>query len=266
MKDELGWNKIFGAILATALVILGLKQAAEMIYAPHKAEKPGYAIAVADTGDGGGAEAADVPPDWGTVLPKADVAAGEAVSQKCISCHNFANGGPNGTGPNNWGVVGRKPGSHPGFAYSSAMTDFGNKHAAWTYDELYNFLANPQSYIAGTKMSFVGLKKPEDRINIIAWLRQQSSSPVPIPAPNPKAAAAAAAGGAAPASGGPAAAPAANATAAAGVASPQAPGAAPANAPVAAAGGSATGVQGQTGTGAAANPAVAQTHPGAPPK
>jgi cytochrome c len=196
--DHLAWNKIFGAILATVLVILGLKQGAEMIYAPHPTDKPGYVIQVAaDAGDSG-APAADVPPDWGTVLPAADVAAGQAVSAKCASCHNFVAGGPNGTGPNNYGVVGRKPGSAPGFAYSQAMTDFGSKNPAWTYDLLYNFLASPQSYISGTKMSFVGLKKPEDRINLIAWLRQQSASPVAIPAPNPKAAAPAAADAAAP--------------------------------------------------------------------
>lgn len=186
--DDLGWNKIFGAILATALVILGLKQAAEMIYAPQVATKPGYAIQVADEGGAGGADKPDVPPDWGTVLPTADVAAGQAVSTKCTSCHNFNAGGANGTGPNNYGVVGRKPGSAPGFAYSTAMTEFGSKHPAWSYDELYNFLASPQNYISGTKMSFVGLKKPEDRVNLIAWLRQQSASPAPIPAPNPKAA------------------------------------------------------------------------------
>lgn len=251
--DDLFWNKIFGAILGTALLIMALLVGAQTIFAPQKAAKPGYAIAVADTGGEGGAEAADTPPDWGTVLPKADVAAGEAVSQKCVSCHNFANGGPNGTGPNNWGVVGRKPGSHPGFAYSAAMTDFGAKHPAWTFDELYNFLANPQSYVSGTKMSFVGLKKPEDRINIIAWLRTQSSSPVPIPAPNPKAAAATAAGGAPkPEEAGKVAD--ANKTAPA------------AGAPVAAAGGNATGTLGQTGTGAAKAPAAEKTAPGAPPK
>ena len=236
--DDLGLNKIFGAVLATALVILGLKQAAEMIYAPNVAARPGYAIQVADEGGGAGAEKPDVPPDWGAVLPAADVAAGLQVSAKCASCHTFTPGGANGTGPNNYGVVGRKPGSTPGFAYSSAMTEFSGKHAAWTYDELYNFLANPGSYISGTKMSFVGLKKPEDRINIIAWLRQQSASPVAIPAPDPKKAAAA------------------NADAGkAADASKPAPGAA-----------NATGVAGQTGSGAAATASSEKTSPGAPPK
>ena len=189
MKDELRWNKIFGGLLGAVLLLLIVRQGAEMLFAPTPMKAPGYAIAVA-TGDAGAAtEVADTPPDWGTELAKADVAAGAAVSQKCASCHNFANGGPNQTGPNLWGVLGRKPGSHAGFAYSQGMTDFGGKQAAWDYQHVYEFLSGPSAYINGTKMSFVGLKKREDRINLIAWLRQQSSSPLAIPAPNPAAAA-----------------------------------------------------------------------------
>ena len=203
MSSDLLWNKIFGAVLATGLVILGLRQVSDMVFTPAKVEKPGYAIQVQDAAEGGAAEAADVPPDWGTVLPTADVAAGQMVSTKCGSCHNFAAGGPDMTGPNLYGVIGRKPGSKPGFMYSSGMTDFGAKTPAWDYAHLYQFLSGPQAYINGTKMTFVGLKKREDRINLIAWLRQQSANPAPIPAPNPAAAAAAqapaAAAGSAPA-------------------------------------------------------------------
>jgi cytochrome c len=161
-----------------------------MIYATKAPAKPGYVIAVQETGSSG-AEPADVMPDWGTVLPTADVGAGATVANKCKSCHNFDNGGPNQTGPNLWGVIGRKPGSHPGFAYSSAMTGFGAKTPVWDFDHVYDFIKGPQAYLDGTKMTFVGLKQRQDRINLIAWLRQQSSSPVAIPPANPKAAAAA---------------------------------------------------------------------------
>jgi len=188
MKDELRWNKIFGGILGAVLLMLVVRIGAETLFARPALKTPGYAIAVASGPEsGGGAEVADTPPDWGTELAKADVAAGEAVSQKCASCHNFANGGPNQTGPNLWGVLGRKPGSHAGFAYSSGMTEFGGKTPVWDYQHVYEFLAGPAAYISGTKMSFVGLKKREDRINLIAWLRQQNSSPPAIPAPKPAA-------------------------------------------------------------------------------
>ena len=192
MKDELGFTKIAGAVLATALVIAGLQNLSDILYAPKAAEKAGYVIQVAEDTSAGAAEVADNPPDWGTVLPTADVAAGQQQSTKCASCHTFTKGGADGTGPNNYGVIGRKPGTKPGFSYSSGMTDFGKTIAGWDYDHLYMFLKNPQGYISGTKMTFIGLKNPQDRINLIAWLRQQSDSPAPIPAPNPKAAAPAA--------------------------------------------------------------------------
>ena len=190
MSDELFWNKVFGAILATLLVLFGLRQISDMIFTVKPPLKPGYAIAV-QLASTTGAEPVDVPPDWGTVLPTANVADGATIVNKCKSCHNFDNGGPNQTGPNLWGVIGRKPGTHPGFAYSSAMQAFGNKIGVWDYQHVYEFITGPQNYLDGTKMSFVGLKQRQDRIDVIAWLRQQSSSPVAIPAPNPKAAAAA---------------------------------------------------------------------------
>jgi cytochrome c len=191
--SDLTVNKVFGAVLATGLVILGLRTVSEMTFEVEKPEKPGYAIEVQEAAAEGPAQKADVPPDWGTVLPVADVTAGQTVSTKCASCHSFVAGGPDMTGPDLYGVIGRKPGSHPGFAYSPAMVEEGGKIGAWDYDHLYNFLAAPQKYINGTKMTFVGLKKPEERIALIAWLRQQSASPAAIPAPNPAAAAAAAA-------------------------------------------------------------------------
>jgi cytochrome c len=234
MSSDLTMNKVFGAVLATGLVILGLRQVSDMAFTAPAPAKAGYAVEVQEA-SGDAAAPADTPPDWGTVLPKADVAAGQTVSTKCASCHNFVAGGPDMTGPNLYGVLGRKPGSHPGFAYSSGMTGFGAKQAVWDYDHLYMFLAGPQAYINGTKMTFVGLKKPEDRINLIAWLRQQNASPPPIPAPNPAAAAKPAAGAAA-------AAPAAGAaaTTAAGAQAPAKPGDAPANAPAAPAAAGAT--------------------------
>jgi cytochrome c len=193
---DLTFNKVAGAVLATGLAIFGLRELSSGIFGDHKVEKPGFAVQVAAE-TGGGAEAADVPPDWGTVLPKADVAAGQATFAKCQSCHSLT---ANGTGPNLTGVVGRKPGTEAGFAYSPAMEAFGGKTPVWDYDHLYDFLKSPQAYVQGTKMTFVGLKKPEDRINVIAYLHGQGSS-LPIPAPNPKAAAAAAP---APAAGAPA--------------------------------------------------------------
>jgi cytochrome c len=189
--SDLTFNKVAGAVLATGLAIFGLRELSSGIFSDEKVEKPGYAVEVAADTSGGEAAAADVPPDWGTVLPKADVAAGQAVFAKCQSCHSLT---ANGTGPDLMGVVGRKPGSEAGFSYSPVMEGFAAKQPIWDYQHLYEFIKNPQAYLPGSKMTFVGLKKPEDRINIIAYLHTQGST-LPIPAPNPAAAAKAASAG-----------------------------------------------------------------------
>ncbi len=212
--SDLTFNKIAGAVLATGLAVTGLIQLSGGVFSQEKVAKPGFKVDVVE--ETGGAAVADVPPDWGTVLPKADAAAGQQVFAKCQSCHSLT---ANGTGPNLSGVVGRHPGTEAGFAYSDGMKGFGAKQPVWDYDHLYMFLKSPQAYVNGTKMTFVGLKQPQDRINIIAYLRSQGGT-LPIPAPNPKAAEAAAApaaggdakaGAAAPAAGGDAKAPAAGA-------------------------------------------------------
>jgi cytochrome c len=228
MSDDLKLNKIMGAVLATGLVIMGVKLGAEAIYGHKTPEKPGYAIEVADTGGSAGGPAAvvDTPPDWGTVLAKADLAAGEKTFGKCTSCHNNAQGGPNMTGPNLWGVVGRPTASHPGMSYSDAMMAHAKESPNWSYDALYTFLGGPAKVVKGTKMSFVGVKKPEERINLIAYLRSQGSTGYAIPAADPSRAA-----GAAPAAGAPAAAATPGAPVTAPAADAKAPAAAPAAPP-----------------------------------
>lgn len=197
MSGNLETNKILGAGLATALVILGLGIVSETLFHTEKPEKMAYAIEVAEeTTDGADAGPA-LPPDWGTLLPVADLAAGENQFKKCASCHKLD---ANGIGPGLQGVVGRAVASHPGFAYSEAMVGHKAEAPTWTYDALDEFLAAPAKDVPGTKMSFAGLKKQEDRVNLIAWLRSQGSSGYPIPpsdpARQPQAAAAAPAGAA----------------------------------------------------------------------
>jgi cytochrome c len=189
--SDLTFNKYAGAVLATAFVIAGLVQLSGGMFSEEKVAKPGFKVDVVEEA-AGGAAVPEVPPDWGTVLKTADVSAGQAVFAKCQSCHNADSGGPNGTGPNLWGVVGRPPASHPGFAYSDGMKAFAGKQPVWDYQHIYEFVKGPQAYIAGTKMTFVGLKQPQDRINVIAFLRDHGGT-LPIPAPNPAAAAPAAA-------------------------------------------------------------------------
>ena len=103
-----------------------------MLFQQTPPAKPGYAVAVAPEEGAGGAAAADLPPDWGTVLPTADVAAGEAKTAVCKACHIFDAAGTNAIGPGLYGVVGRKPASHPGFSYSAGMRPLGRSSRSGT--------------------------------------------------------------------------------------------------------------------------------------
>jgi cytochrome c len=182
--DSFEWNKIFGAILGTALFVVALNIGIGMLMKPHKSEKPGMDVAVTEpTGPTGQTPVADVAPDWGTVIPAADVAAGEKVHQRCLQCHDFAKGGPNKIGPNLYGIMGAKHARIAGFAYSPAMTALADKD--WGYNEMYEFMKNPKGAIPGTKMAFAGLSKQGDRVNLIAYLRTLSDAPIAIPAAKP---------------------------------------------------------------------------------
>ena len=104
---------------------------------------------------------------------------GATLARQCMACHNFAKGGPNMVGPNLWGVVGGPHDHKPDYTYSDAMEKFPGK---WDFESLNKFITKPTAYVPGTKMGFAGLKKPEDRADVIAWLRLQSDSPEPLPA------------------------------------------------------------------------------------
>ena len=187
--SDLNRNMILGAALTTAFTLAVLGVVTPMLFEKAPPARPGYAIAVA--AEASGEAAPEVPPDWGTVLKTADVSAGEAKVAVCKSCHVFDPSGANNIGPGLYGVLGRKPGTHPGFAYSPAMVAFGAKQPVWDYEHIYEFIAGPQKYIDGTKMTFIGMKNQQDRINVIAYLHTLGSN-LPIPAPAPKAAAPAA--------------------------------------------------------------------------
>lgn len=205
-RDPLLLTKILGAVLAGAWAIVIAAGLGMMLYHPEETvEEYAYPVVVEEAETVAGAEtaaetpageetaaetpageetAAEAPAEEGgaagiaTMLASADADDGQKVARKCAACHTFDEGGANRVGPNLWGVVNKDVGSHEGYSYSSAMADLGGE---WTYEKLDAFLADPKGYVSGTKMSFAGIKDPEDRADLIAYLRSLSGDPAPLP-------------------------------------------------------------------------------------
>ena len=181
------FNKVAGAVLGTALGVMAVGIVADMIYAPPHHEKPGYVIAVAEPGAGGeGPEGPAAP--WSRrsptgCRPRAPSRA-RTMSASARPATPSRRASPNKVGPNLWGVVGANV-VHGDFDYSDAMRAKGAEGMTWTYDNLDHFIENPKGFIPGTAMSYAGVKNPEERADIIAYLRTLSDNPVPLPPPTP---------------------------------------------------------------------------------
>ena len=171
-------NKIFAAFLVAGIVASLSGFIAMKLTATEPLKQNAYKIeGVASSG--GGTAAPEKPQPILDLIAAADVAKGQQIAKVCASCHNLEKGGPNGAmAPNIAGVVGRPKASHPGFDYSDAMKKKGGD---WTYEDLNQFLWKPQGFVSGTKMTFAGLKKPEDRAAVIAYLRSLSDNPPALP-------------------------------------------------------------------------------------
>ena len=97
---------------------------------------------------------------------------GAEVFKKCRACHDVGPDAKNKVGPLLNDILGRKAGTIEGFAYSEANKAAGGKDLTWTEDVLFKYLENPLTFMPGTKMAFAGLKDPQDRKDLIAFLKK----------------------------------------------------------------------------------------------
>lgn len=181
--DSFELNKIAGAVLFTCLLTLGLSIVAEEVFHTEAPEQPGYAIAIPEGGAGGEGGEEEAGPDLGTLLASADPAEGEGATRACQTCHTFGQGEPAKVGPNLYNVVGGPIGHMDGFSYSAAFQELHDAGETWSYEGLDEFLANPRGAINGTSMSFAGVRDPQDRANILAYLASISENPPAPPEP-----------------------------------------------------------------------------------
>lgn len=145
------------------------------------APKPAPASETKDAENTSGAAAVPTGPESvDGLLASADVEHGKSLAKACGACHNIEKGGPNGVGPNLWDIMNRGKAAKDGYSYSEDMAK--HKGEKWGYDDLNRFVWKPKSLVPGTKMTFPGLSKTQDRADVIAFLRTLSDSPPALPA------------------------------------------------------------------------------------
>ncbi len=168
-------NKIFAAVLSSALLIMVISIVAESVFhVEHK--KPAFTIEVAS--DDAGEEVVEEGPSLAERLQNADAGKGERQFAKCKSCHTVEKGGKDGTGPHLYGVIGREIASVSGFNYSGALS---GADGSWNYEILDQWLASPKNTFPGTSMAFAGISKDDQRADLIAYLRTFHDNPPALP-------------------------------------------------------------------------------------
>ena len=179
--DSFELNKIIGAILLVALLVIGIGKVSNLVFKVNKPEKSNYKVELdVETAETKG----DEEPvqreivDIAALLSTGDQAHGEKVFKKCSACHSIKSGGGNKIGPALYNVVGRKVGVLDDYKYSKALAEYEKN---WTFEELNGFLLKPKDWIKGTKMAYAGLRKEKDRASVILYLNKYSDSPLPLP-------------------------------------------------------------------------------------
>lgn len=179
--DSFELNKIIGAILLVALLVIGIGKVSNLVFKINKPEKSNYKVELdVETAETKG----DEEPvqreivDIAALLSTGDLAHGEKVFKKCSACHSIKSGGGNKIGPALYNVVGRKVGVLDDYKYSKALAEYEKN---WSFEELNGFLLKPKDWIKGTKMAYAGLRKEKDRASVILYLNKYSDSPLPLP-------------------------------------------------------------------------------------
>ncbi|WP_336987280.1 cytochrome c family protein [Altererythrobacter aquiaggeris] len=168
------FNTTAGWVLFAGVVALGLSSISMRVFSTERPEEMAYPIEGVVSSEGG-----EDGPSLAMVLSTADVARGEKVFAKCQSCHTIDQGGANGIGPNLYGIMGVPVGKHAaGFVYSSALSGHGGN---WDFENMDAWLKSPKAFASGTKMSFAGLSKIEDRADVIVYMNSKGSN-IPLPA------------------------------------------------------------------------------------
>ena len=182
IMDSFELNKIIGAVLLTALIVIGIGKFTDVLFHVEKPEQSAYKVDGLEVATSSSSveisEKVIEVVDIKALLAMGDLAHGEKVFKKCSACHMIAAGGKNMIGPNLWGVIGRTAGSVSDYKYSKAMVAYAKE---WSFEEMNSYLIKPQAYVKGTKMAFAGLRKEKDRASVILYMNSKGDNPKPLP-------------------------------------------------------------------------------------
>ena len=175
-------NKILASIIVAILVVTIISLLGDLIVNINadKSKEIAYKIEIEENqSESSGLSSQDIEIEpISLLLSSASLEKGQKIYKKCGTCHNYEKDSANKVGPHLWDLINRPKANVEGFAYSKALAEFGG---VWSYEELAGFLYKPKEYIKGTKMNFAGLKKVQDRANLVLFLREQSENPAPLP-------------------------------------------------------------------------------------
>ena len=164
------WNKIIASVLTALIVAMVAGILSNMLVRPTPLEKPVFVVAGSESTSAPAAQPAAAKLEPITpLLAKADPKRGQQLTAICQACHTFDKGGPNRIGPNLWGITIEGMAEVPNYQFSAAME--AHKGQKWTVEELNEWLDNPQHFMPGTKMTFAGFPKAENRADVIAYLQ-----------------------------------------------------------------------------------------------
>jgi cytochrome c len=176
-------NKIVASILFAGLIAMLSGTFAKIIYGtaghPKEVER-GYSIEVVESVSGGEQkEEINIL----ELIASASAEDGKKVAKKCLACHVFEKGGANKVGPALYGILGDSYAHKKDYQYSKAFQELSG---SWNYENMWAFINKPSAYVSGTKMAFAGINKPQQKADLIAYLRTMSDSPIPLPKVEPK--------------------------------------------------------------------------------